>query len=65
MMDCQVWIMEYLRLLVERNYIDAEAVNLAEAQQEPSGLGICLKAVGRPPQDAGEAVRQAGDRPGN
>ncbi|KNG80395.1 hypothetical protein ANOM_011126 [Aspergillus nomiae NRRL 13137] len=42
---CQEWIMEYVRLLVDKGYIDAEAIDVANSNRDPPTHGIGLRPV--------------------
>jgi len=40
--------MDYLRLLVSKGHINESAVVIAQAERDPPGHGIGLRAVGDP-----------------
>ena len=45
--------MEFLRRLVAQNYIDQQAVNIAQAERDPPTHGVGLRPAGQRPADQG------------
>lgn len=44
---CQEWTMEYIRHLVARDLIAAEAIQIIQAKRDPPSHGIGLRSIGR------------------
>ncbi|KAJ0415297.1 hypothetical protein BJY00DRAFT_317938 [Aspergillus carlsbadensis] len=44
---CQEWTMDYIRHLVAKGYIDAQAIEIVQSKRDPPEFGIALRPAGQ------------------